>query len=315
MEIQTDEDVKKAYMLIHGHNTDFDLLELDQKLVDLAVALSMNDDYEETNFVPSMRVQPRLALKSAKIYLNNTFRLHNVFYASNFLLKIRLNGRIIKEEKELVSLYNKVGVSISPFMLPVKYVDMPYYYGNLALLTNLSDEEDFLKKMKLFFERIDLGMKTNAMTSVCYVHEIIHTQVESLKGIVRDYYNSELLSIFCELLYASCENRVLLAETLKNRIHLFFREYLALRDYVLDTDRSKGEWNVIVASKYIVSTLKAFNLFEKYTLANESDRRYIIELVQQVFDGNITLEEMLEKVDVTYEDSLSYEKILNLIYR
>ena len=75
--------------------------------------------------------------------------------------------------------------------------------------------------MKLFFKSIDLGHKTNEMTGVCYVHEIVHTEVESLKGIVREYYNSEVLSIFTELLYASSRSPELFKETLKNRINMF----------------------------------------------------------------------------------------------
>ena len=212
----SEEEIIIANMLIHGHDTDVKLLQLSDKLVDLAVMLAKNEEYEKSQFEPTF-IRPKLILKDSKVFLREKFILHKVSYADETMVKLKLHGRMVRSEKELLKLYNGVGTLIDPFELPVKLVNEPYYYGNVSLLTNLSDDPEFLKHMKLFFKSIELGHRTNDMTGVCYVHEIVHTQLESIKGIVRDYYNSELLSIFMELLYAHDKGMVLLREALKNK--------------------------------------------------------------------------------------------------
>jgi hypothetical protein len=58
---------------------------------------------------------------------------------------------MVKSEKELIKLYNGIGTLIDSLEIPVQFVDEPYYYGNLSLLTSLSENPEFLKRMKLFF--------------------------------------------------------------------------------------------------------------------------------------------------------------------
>lgn len=310
----TEDDIIRMNMLIHGHDTDVQLLDLNEKLVDLAVMLATTEDYENTGF-DAISVRPRLVLKESKIFLRERFVLHKVPYADEVMLKLRLHGRIIREEKDLLRLYNKVGIKVDPFEIPIRYVNEPYYYGNVSLLTNLSDDEEFLKNMKLFFKSIDLGHKTNEMTGVCYVHEIVHTQVESLKGIVREYYNSEVLSIFTELLYASSRSPELFKETLKNRINMFLIEFHSLYNYLTNKENTYDKWHNIVSCKYIVSTLKAFKMYDMYVRENEFGKSNILWLVQKVFSGIKSLEDILDELGITYENSLEAEHIANLIYR
>lgn len=310
----TEDEIIRMNMLIHGHDTDVQLLDLNDKLVDLAVMLATTDDYENTGF-DAVSIRPRLVLKESKVFLRERFVLHKVPYADEVMLKLRLHGRIVREEKDLLRLYNKVGKKVDPFEIPIRYVNEPYYYGNVSLLTNLSEDEEFLKNMKLFFKSIDLGHKTNEMTGVCYVHEIVHTQVESLKGIVREYYNSEVLSIFTELLYANSRSPELFKETLKNRINMFLIEFHSLYDYLTNQKKDYDKWHNIVSCKYIVSTLKAFKMYDMYVRENEFGKSNILWLVQKVFSGIKSLEDILDELGITYENSLEAEHIANLIYR
>jgi hypothetical protein len=232
------------------------------------------------------------------------------------MIKLKLHGKLVRSDKELIKLYNGVGRLVDPFELPVRFVAEPYYYGNVSLCTNLSDDPEFLKHMKLFFKSIELGNKPNDMTGVCYVHEIIHTQLESVKGIVKDYYNSELLSIFMELVYAYEGGVVLLREALKNRINMFLTEFHSLYNYLANLEVTEdGLWHNVIACKYIVSTLKAFNLYDMYSKENEFGKSNIIWSVQKVFSGIITLENMLNELGITYQNSLDAEHVANLIYK
>ena len=310
----SEEEIIIANMLIHGHDTDVKLLQLSDKLVDLAVMLAKNEEYEKSQFEPTF-IRPKLILKDSKVFLREKFILHKVSYADETMVKLKLHGRMVRSEKELLKLYNGVGTLVDPFELPVKLVNEPYYYGNVSLLTNLSDDPEFLKHMKLFFKSIELGHRTNDMTGVCYVHEIVHTQLESIKGIVRDYYNSELLSIFMELLYAHDKGIVLLREALKNRINMFLIEFNSLYNFINNGScvSEDGLWHNVIACKYIVSTVKAFYLFNNYYMGDEVEKNNILWLIQKVFSGSLSLENMLEELGITYDNSLEECHVLSLI--
>ena len=309
----SEEEIIVANMLIHGHDTDVKLLELSDKLIDLAVMLAKDEEYEKSGFRATYK-QPKLILKESKVFLRDKFVLHKVPYADETIIKLKLHGRMIRSEKDLIKLYNGVGRLVDPFELPVKFVNEPYYYGNVSLLTNLSDDPEFLKHMKLFFKSIELGNKTNDMTGVCYVHEIVHTQLESVKGIVKDYYNSELLSIFMELVYAYENGIVLLREALKNRINMFLTEFHSLYNFLYGSDTTEdGLWHNVIACKYIVSTVKAFHLFCNYYIGDEIEKNNILWEIQSVFSGRKSLEDVLDILGITYQNSLEQTHIQTLI--
>ena len=69
-----------------------------------------------------------------------------------------------------------------------------------------------------------------------------------------------------------------------------------------------------IACKYIVSTLKAFQLSSNYYLGDEIEKNTILWEIQSVFNGKKTLEEMLEELDITYEGSTDESHVKTLIY-
>lgn len=309
----SEEEIIIANMLIHGHDTDIKLVELSDKLIDLAVMLAKDEEYEKSEFKATYK-QPKLVLRDSKVFLRNKFILHKVPYADEVIIKLKLHGRLVRSENDLIKLYNGVGRLVDPFELPVRFVNEPYYYGNVSLCTNISDNPEFLKHMKIFFKSIELGHKTNDMTGVCYVHEIVHTQLESIKGIVKDYYNSELLSIFMELVYAYEKGVVLLRETLKNRINMFLTEFHSLYNFISSKDITEdGLWHNVIACKYIVSTVKAFHLFCNYYIGDDIEKNNILWEIQSVFSGRKSLEDVLDILGITYQNSLDQSHIQILI--
>ena len=309
----SEEEIVIANMLIHGHDTDIKLVELSDKLIDLAVMLAKDEEYEKSEFKATYK-QPKLILRDSKVFLRNKFILHKVPYADEVMIKLKLHGRLVRSENDLIKLYNGVGRLVDPFELPVRFVNEPYYYGNVSLCTNISDNPEFLKHMKIFFKSIELGHKTNDMTGVCYVHEIVHTQLESIKGIVKDYYNSELLSIFMELVYAYEKGIVLLRETLKNRINMFLTEFHSLYNFISSKDITEdGLWHNVIACKYIVSTVKAFHLFCNYYIGDDIEKNNILWEIQSVFSGRKSLEDVLDILGITYQNSLEQTHIQTLI--
>ena len=94
----TEDEIIRTNMLIHGHDTDIKILEISEKLIDLAVMLATNEDYEKTDYEATF-VQPKLILKDSRIFLREKFVLHQVPYADEVMLKLKLHGKLIKGEK------------------------------------------------------------------------------------------------------------------------------------------------------------------------------------------------------------------------
>ena len=55
--------------------------------------------------------------------------------------------------------------------------------------------------------------------------------------------------------------------------------------------------------KYLVSGLKAYSLFIKFYYANDELKNEILDDIQAVFDGYLTVEELLFKHNISYESS------------
>lgn len=104
----TEEELIRTNMLIHGHNPVVDLISVDKKLVDIAANLAMNEDYEKVQFRIE-REKLKEALEKSKIFFQSNFNLHKISYANELIMKLKLNGRKIKSEEELIRLYNNIG--------------------------------------------------------------------------------------------------------------------------------------------------------------------------------------------------------------
>lgn len=148
------DEIIKAYMLIHGHDNNLKLLNLDDNLISFVVKLA-DIDFSKGNKSLKMLLSERKAISDAKNFMEHYFKLHKVLYANDSDLK-KLNGRLIMSIDGLLRLYNKMGKLVNPFDIPVKFVDKDAFYGNLILQTSLSDDEYFLQRMKLFLKKLNL---------------------------------------------------------------------------------------------------------------------------------------------------------------
>jgi hypothetical protein len=144
--------------------------------------------------------------------------------------------------------------------------------------------------------------KTTTETITAYIHELIHTQLESQKGVVQDYHNREIVSIFIEYLSALLidEKGDLLRKVQNTRWDDFFNSVYFLNQYI---DTYEFMNRKIEASIYIVSSLKAENLFNMYLNSNNKDKEMMLQNIQDIFDGKITVEDFLEKYNITFENS------------
>ena len=303
------QDLLKINNLMYGYKDDNSVIKIDEKLVNLAILLAntkFNDDYvlKPTGYTNE------IILNDSRSFLESKFKLHNVSYASDQMIKDSLDGLEVDSIDLLLDKYNKTSILVSPFDIPINFVNKPYYHGVLSIQDIEFYEEEFLKRMKIFIKEIELSNIKSEFSSLCHIHEIMHMELIRLKGAVTDYLNSDVLSIFIELIYAYEKDKKLLKKDYLNRINYFLMEFDTLYKYYYENDGSITIINASICSKYIISILKALYLFYIYINGDILLKKFIIEKIQEVIDGKRTLEETLEELDVTYDNSLNKDVII-----
>lgn len=73
--------------------------------------------------------------------------------------------------------------------------------------------------------------------------------------------------------------------------------------------------DLLLDSQYLISDLKAYNLFIKFYYGNETLKEEIISDIQSVFDGYMTVEDLLDKYNITLANSIDNKKLLKYFNR
>ncbi len=242
------------------------------------------------------REKLRNILKASKEFLNTYYDLHFVpceIEYQKFALHFSLSGEI------------------NPFKLPIrKLKGEDDFYGCLRETISVGE------KINLSFRSIELSENITQISSLSYTHEITHTQLNHMRGLIREYYNTEFLSVFNELLQAfyTKDNESLLREHDTRRLNEIPIVINELNKYHNTSD--DGIKNVLLeGSCYLESILKAYNLFIRYYYSNETERKYIIKSLQRVIDGEITLEEILDILDISLENSQDEKTLTKYLSR
>ncbi|MCH5167597.1 MAG: hypothetical protein J1F35_06900 [Erysipelotrichales bacterium] len=294
----------KISNLMYGHNNEDVTVNIDEKLTNLAAYLATMEYCDDISVTP-IKLTTKILTSTSKKFLASKLNLYDVLFASDEMIKSSLKGKKIYDHLELANLYNSTALLISPFDIPIKYVNQNYYHGLLSLQNPQIYEEDFLKEIKLLISRIELSKKKSDFSCLCYIHEIMHSQLVRFKGSISDYLNDDVLSIFIELVFAYENNQNnLLKKDFLIRINHFLIEFEILYNYYYENNGNISDIDATVTSKYIISTLKAFKLFDQYISGSDTEKTFIMSKIQEVFDAKKTLEEILVELDITYENSL-----------
>ena len=277
---------------LRGCNPNPQILAPSEELVDIAILINEI----QNNIIELPRERFRKVLKSSRDFLNSIYDLHYVpfeFYEENFFIKLQIAG------------------DADPFRLPIKRIkDESDFYGCLREFITFDDGP------KITYRHIELPKRATKLTSLSYTHEITHTQLNNMRGLIQNYFNTEVLSIFNELLHAYHTND---QESLL-RVHDEHR-LLELAHCILDlemfrgTDYKEMKSYLLEGSCYCESTLKAYNMFIRYYFGNSNIRKELISGVQSVIDGDITLEDELKKLDISYENSQDIKSLRKYLNR
>ena len=311
MRVSTMEDFYD-YLVYHGHQLDFEDFHIDDRSVDAVREVSKLIPKEVVE-VPLSRIHHFRMKKDAKAFFQQNFRLHEVGYLTDNKLKRSLIHQEVSEERDISKIYNQSAKKISPFRLPLQYVYPLFYEASLVYqaidMEDAALRRELLSEMDVSFKGIYLPKVLTPIATTAYVHEITHTQLESQKGIVEEYYNVEALSIFMELLYSYLNDPLIFQtelllrlENVKATAHRMMAYDSSKEDKVSDCNFS--EYSYHESAKYFISTFKALNMLQLYMGSDDNIRQYIIDCCQNVFDGKYSLEEMLKRLDITAYDSI-----------
>lgn len=274
-------------------------IELDDKL--LRVGEYLDDIFDkEFSIKYDLDLKKDLKSEAKKFFKNNQITFHKVLLEKESEVKKVLDDFDNKDIKTYGELYERIIDATkfsSAYNIPIKYRDVDdYMYGSLFWRLYSLNNEDFLSIMNPIFNSVELSIYKTKLSYLAYIHELVHSQVDSVKYNIENYYNSEIASIFFERVAALQYDSTLLELCTLER-------YQSLLGSICNLLDSKDIEKNIISSTYIISTLKAEKLFDLYLESNDITRSVIMNKMQMLMDGKTTLENILKEMDITIENS------------
>lgn len=245
----------------------------------------------------------------AKKFCNKYFNLHNINFGTmqsiqNSISAIPLNATI----PEITEIINSSIESINPFDLNINLVDAHAMTGQILKPIPFAYGLESNPDRKMYFSNIEIGKQLNGLSIGTIVHEIAHAEQEHNLGYAEDYFNKEIISIFLEKLTAlemdSTGNLLKLSE----RVRLL--DIIDKYSTLLLNPNSISEVEKTENLMYIKSLLNAEKLFDMYINERKpKNRDKYFAGIQDVFDGKITVEDMLNSRNITSVNSQNFEML------
>ena len=179
--------------------------------------------------------------------------------------------------------------------IPILWYRDNYRNARSCIYSLFSDKiPDCRKKFPIISTKIVMSNQNDDLAISVLVHEMVHALVDRNKGIVENIFHDEVLSIYFEFVaaYEADPTGKLLNVAQLNRL-----QYLKMPILQRNLQVFNGE--IPTDDNYIISSLYAFDLFEKYRQASNKVRNSINQELNKTFSGKRTLESTLERLDVS----------------
>lgn len=303
---------KETELRIHGHDPLGPILKPSSKIIDFGTFIeNLEIDKKPFQLRPSTKQE---AITNAINFFNTHFKLHKIPYKSELRCDIdKFILRHLPGIKIPLQIHN-IARNIHPFNLPVRYTGETMIECMVVENVTYIATDYFIDNMKLSFKEIILPPQITELTSSSYVHEVTHTQLAHIKGIIKDYYNSEILSIFLEILSIYETQEYLLPLQDAMRLTELYHELYTLEEHSKGVSTYKED-DLIDSTKYTTSIIKAYHLFVEYYYGSPALKKYILESIQNILDGNISLEELLDEFEITIHSSIDNPKLTKYFKR
>ena len=281
-------------ILLRGYDKEPDIIIPTQPIIELSTIL--DDPYLE-----QLPIHP----EKIKVGRNSTINFYETFF--------KLQRVPYYIEKKYGPFKIERQGDIHPFALPIKKEkDADEFFGSLNEIIFLT--EPF---KTIYYKSISLAKKSTELSKLAYTHEIAHSQLNHVRGLIEEYYNTEVISIFLELVHALELNDGEYLLTAHDSIRLTELKYIIdeLNKYYDRREEPEIKKVLLEGSLYLQSTLQAYNLFITYYNSSIPIKKEILSNIQSLFNQEHTLEEMLSKLDISFESSINPERIKNYIRR
>ncbi len=305
---------REIELKVHGYDPVTDIITPNKTMIDFGTFIE-DLHISERKYSLGQSTKKEV-LTNSKEFLTRHFKLHKVPYKGEIRCKIdKFMLRHLPGIEEPLKFHNKIRY-IDPFNLPVSFTSSSIIECMVVENITFISVDEFINRMLLSYRGIILPPQINELTESSYVHELTHTQLAHQKGIIKNYYNSEVLSIFLELLniYESSKQETLLPLQDAMRLTELYDELYRLELYHQGSKEEPYD-DLIEASKYTESIFKAYNLFVEYYYGSIDLRKYILKRIQDIFNGNLQLEDLLTEFDITIESSISNPKLTKYFKR
>ena len=274
---------------------------LETNSVQEAISLINSISFPEIEFITTKAINPKRIVKIARQDLTTLFpHLNkNVLY----IPKKDIEAIVINSEKkklselETIKAINNRASTIDLFNLPLNYTMQEYRDGSALLCSPVPNDPLLIPQVKNVVSQIDLAGPADYLTAIIYAHESIHLLPRRFKGIIEDYYHEELLPIFLEKVIAleadPTEDLIQKLETFRVRAHQ--------KDISVIT---KGqERPEELGHQHLISGLLANCMFDRYYHETPTGRKYILNEIQNILNGNKTVSSFLEEQAITLSTS------------
>ena len=230
----------------------------------------------------------------------HNFHLHTINYVDAETMLKQMKG--VTSIEDALSRINGLITKISPLELPITWTPEHTMAGEIQKPLMLIPDDTYLREAPVCFSTILLGNNITRISPATYMHELTHSQLESQKGIVSDYHNKEVLSIFMEKVVAQEEAPKAFEISDKMRLWALLENMIL---WYMNKDNHKTI--TVEQEAYIISILKAYNLYDLYNISGKDVRREILANIQKIFNGELSLDDFLIKYHIT-EDPYGVKK-------
>lgn len=222
-----------------------------------------------------------LKLENVKNILNEYFNIKKVLYYPTTPSRLKF---LRKKSYENLS-------PMSPFDIPITYI--PCEELKCSVIRSIP-----MQKLGNIQVIQSINFTPSNIMATIYAHEITHTQYQS-----KEFIYDEILPIFVEELINSLTD---------NNKNMFYARINNLLECLKEINKNPfpqdeiEEFNKLNNIKYIESTLIAYMLYHIYTNESlSSTKARIIDDVQSVIDGTLSIENLISKYELTDKNTKS----------
>ena len=224
----------------------------------------------------------KLKLENVKNILNEYFNIKKVLYYPTTPSRFKFLRKIT---------YKNLS-PMSPFDIPITYI--PCEELKCSVIRSIP-----MQKLGNIQVIQSINFTPSNIMATIYAHEITHTQYQS-----KEFIYDEILPIFVEELINSLTD---------NNKNIFYTRINNLLECLKEINKNPfppkdeiEEFNKLNTIKYIESTLIAYMLYHIYTNESlSSTKARIIDDVQSVIDGTLSIENLITKYELTDKNTKS----------